>query len=149
MDIDLRHLDTSEHDAALAIVKECYPDLPSVWEEFTGRFNASFSTPKWLYAVKFVGAFDHNTLIGIAGYAQSSATDMCWELSWACVRPDLQGRGIGQNLLDYRFSQVIEAANTDEVHAVIHSLPSRLFLSNGFDEIRKVGTKSLLAKQLR
>ncbi len=94
---------------------------------------------------------DVDKLAGIEGYAESSMTDDCWEISWATVSPDKQGKGIGSALLDFCLQRIFEEAKKEEAFAMVCTKPSSLYMSKGFQVLFNTERNSggILYKKLR
>jgi GNAT superfamily N-acetyltransferase len=150
-DIIIRDLISENKHAALNILYACYPDEPGLYQEFEERFAAHLAPQKGAYVVRFVGAFENEILVGIGGYAESSITDDCWELSWGTVLPDKQGQGIGKAILDFRLERILIEAKKEEAFALISTKPTSLYLDKGFQVLFKTERNGggILYKKLR
>ena len=132
--MDFRKLLSEHGEQALEIVKACYPHQSDIHTEFSERFAASLNPQKGSYSVNFIGGFEDQTLQAIGGYAMSSMTDSCWELSWACVLPKFRNQGIGKNLVQFRIKEILEITTTQQTYILVHARESIAFSSLGFQK---------------
>lgn len=149
----VRNLTPNDIDRAVEIIEEAVPaptldDMSSVFRRivtnsFDEKCGASFPT--------FVGVDVDGQLQSVAGYAYANFSDMVWELCWASVAKEYQGKGIGTAMLDFRLAEMKRrSVDSKKVYAIIEAKPTALYLDRGFEKLRPLGDvgKWLMINQL-
>lgn len=148
----IRYLEIKDIEKARAILDACYPPdtRDGNGEIFEKDLRASLHGGfyEWSFP-KFIGAEVNDKIVGVAGFGWSNISERVFELCWGTVHPDYQGQGIGHKMLDFRISEIKKAVDLSPSIVLVHSLPSSLFLKNGFQKLRPLGlNKYLMAKEI-
>lgn len=130
----------------------CYPsetrDGDGAIFERTLRASLSGGVHEWGLP-KFIGAEVEGKIVGVAGVGWANISERVFELCWGTVHPDFQGQGIGHEMLDFRINEIKKVADLSPSIVLVHSLPSSLFLENGFQKLRPLGpNKYLMVKEI-
>lgn len=89
------------------------------------------------YGHRCVTLVEDGELLGFAYYAPAAMTDRTWHLWWIVVRIDLQGRGLGGQLLDHLEDDIRSASGRVlfiETGSLPHYEPTRRFyVKHGYE----------------
>ena len=62
-----------------------------------------------------------------------------WELCWGSVATEYQARGIGDAMIKFRLAEIARRSTTKKTYVVVHTHPTALYLSNGFEKTVQMG----------
>ena len=147
--MQFRNLAPEDKEQAVKIIEICF-DSPVVTQEFLERFEAYLAPQKGAYVVRYVGLFKNGILAGIGGYAMSSMTYSCWELSWGAIAPKFRGIEIFRKSIEFTMAQILLRAKTEQVYVLTHARDAQFYKKLGFKKAFDANLdKPVLWKRLR
>lgn len=133
MKIHCERLSRKDYEDCLVILDSAYGHNQSRNIRFKNDLETSLmDIPAKLRKYIFYGVYADEQLAGFGAIAKGHIAESIWELAWGTVHKDYQGKSLGKNLLQYRIQEVLKLKDTEEAIITINSLPSSLFLGEGF-----------------